>query len=223
MQNAVKAAMTVGMLTLGIFAVNANKASAYTDALNANNTAQITITIRPNVDRSVTISTANVNLDLGSVDLTGGYVSTATVRPSTVTIGGTFGNTDLLLSANINGGWNFDSSSNTLETDKLATWVAFTSISSATAPSQDNEYFFGVTGAEANSGLIASNTNTYPATRVGTNAATLPGLFESNFTSMNGLAVNTQRHMWFNFRMPSDTSTTNDQRITFILTVDSGI
>lgn len=214
--------VTLGLLALSLLSL-ANKAHAYTDALNSNNTAQITITITPNVDRSVTITTDNVNMDMGNVNLTGGFVSTQTVSPATVTVGGTYGNTDLLLSANINGGWNFDASSDTLETDKLATWVSFTSISSATVPSQDGEYFRGVDGTEPDSALLASNTNAFAAMRVGTNAATLPGKFENNLTSVNGMAVNTKRHMWMFFRMPSDTSTTASQRVTFVLTVDQGI
>ena len=215
----------IGMLALGLMTMGAVKAYAYTDAISANNTAQITITIRPNVDRSVTITTDNVVMDLGFVTLTGSYVSTQTVSPSTVTIGGSIGNTDLLLSANIAGGWTFDADSSTLNTDALATWVSFTGISSVTAPSQNSEYFFGVNGAESNSALLATASNSYAATRVGTNFATLPGLFENSVTSMNRLdpSVQNKRHMWMNFRMPDQTTTSANQFVTFILTVDSGI
>ena len=222
MKQLLSAVLTVGLLALGTMV---GKVHAYSDALNTNNTAQITITIRPNVDRSVTITTDNVNMDLGNVDLTGSYVSTQTVSPATVTIGGTFGNTDLLLSANISGGWNFDADSSTLDTDNLATWVSFTSISSATAPSQAGEYFAGVDGTEANSAILSSGSATFAPLRVGTNFATLPGKFENNITTMNRLDPTTQnkRHMWMAFRMPSQTTTTSNQLITFILTVDSGI
>ena len=213
--------LSLGLLAVGLMGL-ASKAHAYTDALNSNNTAQITITITPNVDRSVTITTDNVHMDMGNVNLTGSFVSTQTVRPSTVTIGGTMGNTDLLLSGNITGGWNFDASSSTLEQNKLATWVSFTSISTAVAPAQNTEYFRGEDGT-GSSALLASDTADFAATRVGTDAATLPGRFENDLTSMNGLAVSTQRHMWMFFRMPSATTITDAQRVTFILTVDSGI
>ena len=48
--------LSLGLLAVGLMGL-ASKAHAYTDALNSNNTAQITITITPNVDRSVTITT----------------------------------------------------------------------------------------------------------------------------------------------------------------------
>ena len=121
MKKLVAGVLGIGMLALGLTV----KAEAYADSIMADNTAQITITIRPNINRSVTITTDNVNMDLGLVDLTGVYVATQTVTPATVTISGTYGNTDLLLSANITGGWTFDASSNTIEQDKLATWVTF--------------------------------------------------------------------------------------------------
>ena len=209
---------TLGMLALGLVISTAVKAQAYTDVLNSNNTAQITITIRPNVDRSVTITTTNVNMDLGSVDITGGFVSTQTVSPSTVTIGGTFGNTDLLLSANITSAgtpWTFDASSAGISSNSLATWVTFTDVSTVTAPSQSSVYF-------ADNSLLDSASQSYAATRVGDSSATSFGKFENGFNS-NNMAVNDKRHMWMFFRMPSDSNTTADQKITFILTVDSGL
>ena len=213
------ALLVVGMMAMGLV----EKAQAYTDALLGNNTAQITITIRPNVDRSVTITTDNVNMDLGYIDLTGSYSSTQTVSPATVTIGGTFGNTDLLLSADINGGWNFDASSDTLNQNALATWVTFTDVNVAAAPAQDANHFFGVDGTEPTTDLLAAAGNSYPSTRVGTNAATAHGIFEDNTISMNGLTVGAKRHMWMKFRMPSDTTVTDEQKVTFVLTVDTGI
>ena len=218
MRKIVGSLTTIGMLAFGLVISGSVKAHAYTDALNSNNTAQITITIRPNVDRAVTITTDTVNTDLGYVNITGSYVSTQTVSPSTVTIGGTFGNTDLLLSANIASpgtAWSFDASSAGLSTDSLATWVTFTDISTVTAPSQSSVYF-------ADNSLLNSGSQTYAATRVGDSSATSFGAFENGFNS-NNMNVNDRRHMWMFFRMPSDSSTTADQRITFVLTVDSGL
>ena len=226
--NAVKkivASLTgIGMLALGLMVAGRGTAQAYSDAVTADNTAQITITIRPNVNRSVTITTDTVGmLDMGNVSVTGGFVSTQTVSPATVTVGGTFGNTDLLLSGNIVGGWNFDNSSSSLETDNLATWVSFTSISSATAPSQNSEYFNGNTQG-TNSDLLAggSASPNVAAIRIGAGGTT-GGEFENDFTNMNNMVVNSQRHMWTFFRMPSGTSTTDDQKVTLVLTVESGL
>jgi hypothetical protein len=214
--------LIAGVLGIGLLAVGLSvKAHAYTDAIMADNTAQITITIRPNVNRLVTITTDNVNMDLGLVDLTGDFVSTQTVSPATVTIGGTFGNTDLLLSANISGGWTFDGSSDTIDSDALATWVTFTSTNVAATPSQTGSYFDGTVLAD-DKDLIAVDAVDYPSIRVGNNSGTLDGRFEDNSTSMNGMLVGNERHMWMMFRMPSATTVADEQNITFVLTVEQG-
>ena len=217
MKKLVAGVLGIGMLALGLVV----KAQAYTDSVMADNTAQITITIRPNVNRSVTITTDNVNMDLGLVDLTGAYVATQTVKPATVTIGGSFSNTDLLLSANISGGWSFDASSNTIEQDKLATWVTFSNTSIANAPAQDANYFNG-TGESAGTALLAVDAANYPATRVGNDHTVQPGHFENGSDSMNEMNIGDKRHMWMMFRMPSATTVTANQYITFVLTVDQG-
>ena len=219
-KNAMKKGL-LGLLAMGVMAGLVGKAQAYTDAFPANNTAQITITITPNVDRSVTITTDTVGmLDLGNVSL-GAYVSTQTVSPATVTVQGTIGNTDLLLSANITspGGspWSFDADSTTVESDAIASWLTLTSVSSVTVPSQSYEYFNG-TAAGASSDLVDGS-----YTRIG-DGATLNGRFENAITNTNNLGTGTtQRHMWFFFRMPSATTNANPQKLTYILTVDQGL
>lgn len=209
----------VGMMAAGLMVGVARKAHAYSDALNSNNTAQITITITPNVDRSVTIDTGNVNMNLGAVSLgpLGSIVSTQTVSPATVTVQGTISNTDLLLSANIAGGWSFSADSTSVVTDSLATWVTLTGISTATAPTQDDVYFNGTTAGTA-SDLVSG---TY--VRVGTDSTTPHGSFENGVDSNRLPGGTTKRHLWTFFRMPSETTTSADQKITFILTVDQGL
>src|SRR5438270_8712445 len=66
--------------------------------------ALIVIRISPNVDRGVTISSGDVNTNLGFVTLGS---STQTVNPATVTTTGTRINTDLDMSGSISGGWSF--------------------------------------------------------------------------------------------------------------------
>ena len=51
-----------------------------------NDADSMTILITPNIDRGVSIDTANVSLDMGTLDL---FSSTQTVTPATVTILGT--------------------------------------------------------------------------------------------------------------------------------------
>ena len=213
----------IGMLAMGLMVMSASKAQAiYTDAINPDNTAQITVTIRPNINRSVTISTDSMNMDLGAVDVTGAFVSTQNVTPATVTIGGTYGNTDLLLSADITGGWEFDASSESIDTNRIATWVSFSATDVTDAPGQANSYFNG-TLAGTDADLLGVDGTYFAAARVGYNGGTLNGAFEDNVTTMNNMTLNSLRHMWMLFRMPSETNTTGDQKITFVLTVEQGL
>ena len=123
-------------LALGVLVMNS--APVHADYDISNDSAAMVVRIRLNVDRSVTISTGNVNLDLGYVSPA---ASTGTVYPATVTVSGNISNTELSLSALISGGWvfnNFQTYESTGE-NQLNTWVQFTSISTGLAPAQDNE------------------------------------------------------------------------------------
>ena len=211
--------LAVGILGVGLLAMGwAGKAeAAYTDSIMTNNTAQITITITPSIDRSVTISTGNVNMDLGVLAL-GVGVTTQTVTPATVTVQGTITNTDLWLSANIAGGWAFDINSADQETDKLATWMTLTSTATTATPAQTGSAFNGTT-AVAGSDLVDGS-----FTRIGSDAAAGAGRFEDGTTDTDHLAAGTfERHLWTYFRLPNGSSVTNAQKITFILTVDQGL
>ena len=213
-------AVGIGMMALGMMVRNAH--ASYTDYLPGNNTAQITVTITPKIDRSVTITTSSPAgmLDLGALDL-GPSVSTQTVYPATVTVNGSIANTDLWLSANITSDgptpWQFDADATAAETDYIAAWVNLTDTNVATPPSKDANHFKG-NAAGAASDLVDGTIQ-----RVG-HGAPFNGRFEDNTTASNNFAAGTtKRHMWMYFRMPSGTSTPDAQRITFILTVDAGI
>ena len=211
--------LAVGLLGVGLlaFGLAGKSFASYTDSIPGNNTAQITITITPNVDRSVTITTTNVNMDLGSLTL-GALVSTQTVSPATVTVQGTISNTDLEISASISGGWAFDADSTTVETDNLATWVTLTNTNIVAAPVQDATHFKG-TAAGAGNALIDGS-----FTRIGSDGASGAGRFEDGVTDTDHFAAGTfKRHMWTYFRLPNGTSTTNPQKVTFVLTVDQGL
>ena len=194
--------------------VMAGNAYAYSDALDSNNSAQITITITPSADREVTITTDNVNMDLGTIVLTGSFVSTQTVKPATVTVNGTIANTDLLLTASIVGGWSFDSSSDDYTTDQIACWMTLSDTDVNDAPSQSASYFDG-TGVGDGNDLVGTTSS-----RIGADGAAFSGRHEDGITETDNMpATETMRHMWFFFRMPDATSSTGDQDMTFVLTV----
>lgn len=212
------AVMTVGLMALA----GTMKHNAWADRDVTNDTATIVITITPNVDRAVTITTDNVNMNLGNVDLSSTTpdvsVATQTVSPATVTVTGTIANTDLLLSANITNAagetaWSFETASGNVLTDRIATWVTFSGISTTTTPSQTGSFFNG-TAPGTNSDLVDGT-----SARVGTDSTTDDGRYENGF-SMNRFGTgSTKRHMWMRFRMPSGTTSSAAENIKFILTV----
>ena len=181
---------------------------AYTDSVSTNNYTALTILITPNVDRGVEISSSNVNLDLGSVDM---YTSTYTVRPATITILGTISTTELTLSAAISGGWSFDSTPLVAETDKLSTWALFSSIAITSAPSSSEFQIYNST--------IASDTASQSATGVGDASSRYEGGW--NGSDMDSMAPGTKRHLWIKMQTPSATSITTQQTIVFDLAVEA--
>src|SRR3990167_6428613 len=86
-------------LALGMLVMNA--APVHADFDVSNDSAAMVIRIRLNVDRSVTISTGDVGMDLGFMTM---GASTWTIHPATVTVGGNITNTELSLAAQITGG-----------------------------------------------------------------------------------------------------------------------
>ena len=213
--------LTSGLMALTMVLVSRMTAHAYSDIISSNNAAGLVVRITPNADRGVTISSGNVGLDLGYVDL---GASTQTVRPATVTINGNMIDTELDLAASISGGWVFDNSQTFTSTgaNQLNTWVTFTSISTGIAPAQDEEYFRVGTSSGAK---LISTTPTFAATAVGLSGTTGIGRFESNEGAsgdMDSMAPGSVRHMFTYFRLPPATSLTASQDVNFTLSVRAG-
>lgn len=189
--------------------------AVHADTNPANDSANVEITIRPSIDRGISIDTSNVNMDLGLVDMN---TATQTVRPATVTILGTVTNTELNLSAQITGGWSFDDVVTTTETDKIAVWAVFKSTTSATPPAKSGSDFDDAQDA------LNSGSPYFPPTRVGLAGGDTGNndRFEDGLVNMDSLNPNTKRHLWFYLRTPLDTTTINEQRIQFMLTVVPG-
>ena len=193
-------------------------ANAWADLNPADDSANIQITIVPNIDRGVIIDTDTPNmLDLGDVQM---GMSTQTVYPATVTILGTVTNTELELSANITGGWKFDDDVTTMEQDDLAVWCVFKATTSAVPPAKTGSNFDDAMDALS----PASPSAFFGPLRVGLAGGNggLNDRFEDGSVDMDSLAPGTKRHMWFYLRMPNQTSTANTQKITFILSVTPG-
>ena len=213
------------LLALGLLVMNS--APVHADYDTANDSAAIVIRIRPNVDRSVTISTGDVGMDLGYVGMGN---STWTIHPATVTIGGSIGNTELNLSADITGGWVFNSfqtyESTAGSENQLNAWVQFAGVSTGIAPAQDNEYFR--VGTTSGTKILATGP-VMLGTPVGLAGSSGIGRFENNASntgptpadmdSMNPVSV---RHMFTYFTLPPLTTTSTDQDIHFTLTVRQG-
>ncbi len=193
--------------------------AAQTDDQNSDS---ITIRITPNIDFGVDIDSGTPMesggglIDLGSVDL---YVATQTVRPATVTILGNLASAgantgqELDVSGQIlgAGGWSFDLTPSTWatsgENDALATYIMFSDTSLSLAPDGDD---FAAAGNEADF--------TGTTLRAGGAGATNGGKFELGATEMDDLSPNDERHMWFFFRLPNNTSNGNANDIQITLT-----
>ncbi len=217
----------LGLLALGLMFTAQSKVHAYSDVISSNNAAALVVRITPNADRGVTISSGNLNLNLGLVDL---GASTQTISPATVTINGNMINSELELDASIAGGWSFDPNQTFLSTgaNLLNAWVQFTSVSTGLAPAQSYEYFR--VGTSSGSKLAPANSGpTYAATAVGNVGAPGVGMFENNEGvsgtfggDMDAMSAGDVRHMFTYFRLPPTTSITGAQDINITLSVRAG-
>jgi hypothetical protein len=211
MKNIMKVTLALGLL-IG-FASLSHAAS--TDAL--------TVTIRPNAFYSFTLSTANVGLDLGTIDL---GASTQTVSPATVTITSTYLNTDLQLSGFITSGgtaWTFDTNTASNDSNQLQAWAMFSDTSLKTAPVQNADYFRGTTPG-SNSCVVDGNSRFLGTS----NAGAVANAYEVNstasgFQDMDGLIASAQSHMWMYFRLPSATTSNQVQNVTLVLTASAPV
>ena len=198
----------VGLLMLGLMMTSQDKVYAYSDAVSSNNVTALTVLITPNVDRGVEISSGNVHLDLGNVDLN---ASTYTVRPATVTIVGTASTSELTLAAAIGGGWNFDADPLDANSDQLATWALFSSIAITSPPVSNDFTIFNST--------INSNSTTQSAAQVGDALSRYEGNWSGS--DMDSMAPQAKRHLWIKMRTPSDTTVYGAQTIVFDLAVEA--
>jgi len=209
--------LTAGMLALAGLVSTADRLEAV--AVSSNNAAAMIVRISPNVDRGVEISTGDVHLDMGSVEL---GASTQTVKPATVTIQGTISNTELSLSGSITGGWSYDNNQTLTSTgtNLLNVWASFTSISTNNAPSQGDEYFRVGTSSGAK---LISQTGVYGITEIG-HAGTGFGLFETNGdgADMDSMNPGDQKHLWVYFNLPPTTSISAPMFVNFVLSSRAG-
>ncbi len=207
-QKIVRSIVTFGMLALGMIGL-VNKAQA--TAISSNNATALTITITPNVDRGVEISSAIATLNLGSVDMN---FSTKTVFPATITIVGNISSTELTLLSTITAAgldsWNFDDAPLTVEADQMAVWSLFSGVSISSVPT-DNE--FVVYNATVTQSMVAL------ADQIGDALSR----FEGGWTGsdMDSMTPQTVRHLWTRMRTPSSTSRTATQAVVFTLTVQA--
>jgi len=181
----------------------------------------LTVTITPNAFYAVDIDTANVVLDLGTVDLA---ASTQTVQPSTVTIQSTYATTDLRLQGAISSAgtpWTFDADTSSNESDALQAWGVFTTVARSSAPTQTSGYFSG-TQPGVNDSDVISTTNRYVGTQGGvTNQFEAAGA-DFAFKDMDSLVpaplAAAYSHLWLMFRLPSSTTDTSAQDVSIVLT-----
>ena len=208
-------------LALGLLVLNTSKAHAvYSgDSISSNNAAGMVIRITPNADRGVQISTGNVHLNLGVVDL---GASTQTVTPATVTIQGNMIGCELELSASITGGWVFQNFQTRTSTgaNQLNVWATFTSISTGLAPAtQDDEYFRVGTSSGAKLTALGPTFAASPIGVIGNNGI---GGFENNeggTGDMDDMVAGNVRHLFTYFTLPPTTSITGPQDINFVLSL----
>lgn len=187
---------------------------------DAATSANIIVTIQPDLYYDVTITTDDANLNLGQVGL---GLTTQTVRPATVTINSTEIGTDLRLDGDIVntlGGqnWLFDPDTSDQNLDRLAAWATFTDVARGSAPAPGGDYFQGTQPGVASSDVI-DDQNRYVGSSAGQGTT---NLFENNADfdpiDMDGKAKDDTAALWLYFRMPSTSTDGDPQDITITLT-----
>lgn len=224
---------------------------AWADAIPGDDSDSLTMTVTPDVNYSVDITTTDAIMGLGTVGL---GQSTWTVRPATVTFGGTvLTGHELKLNASISaagGGtaWSLDATPSTAatpndgasaEANALALYALFTSTKVPTAPTAAA---FG--RPDAASGLA----NTKAAvTAFGDQAVGVAGTVANTVctdayeyclgtadenknmddnrigTANDGDMRRGNAHLWFYLRLPSSTTTGTQQSILVTLTHKLGV
>jgi hypothetical protein len=192
------------------------------------NTDSLTVTIIPNAGYSVVVTTTNVGLDLGVVNL---GASTQTVRPSTITVTSSYATTGLKLTGSMstNGGvpWTYAIDTSLQGSDQLAAWAVFTdtSVSDYTTLGSTGTgatYFLGTSSGAAGSNVVGTVT-----TPVGTSAGVSPHFIansaQAGYKTMAALPssaadlASSRAHMWMYFVLPPATTDNNAKYMTFTL------
>jgi hypothetical protein len=174
----------------------------------------IVITITPSAYYAVDLATDSVQVDLGTVTMSG---STQTVSPATASITSTYASTDLRIQGSINSvgaNWSFDGATGSIEPNSIAAWAVFTSTTRQSAPSQGGGYFSG-TSTGAASDLVAA-TQHYIGTD-GTDTDMHEAEGETDLKEMDGMATGQEANLWLFFRMPNSSDDDDPQEITFTL------
>ena len=191
------------------------------------NTDSVTVTISPNANWLVLVSTGAPagGLSLGQVDA---LVSTFTVNPTTVTVYSSYATTGLQIEGLLSGGMTLETNSSQLatHTDKLAAWAVFSdtgmsgqpTASLATLPSTN---FQGTQAGSSSSTLL---TNAF--VNVGGSGAnkyyTLPKATANNksMTSLPNYAMDTgasASHLWLALEMSPVATATGQQTLTVVV------
>ena len=189
----------------------------------------LTVTIVPNAGYSLTLSTTNVGLNMGTVSL---GASTQTVKPSTVTITSSYAATGLKLQGSMSGAgtpWTLAQNTAAQGLDQLAAWAVFTDTSIS------NYAVLGTTGTNSNyfigtsSGVAGSNVIGTVQAPVGTFTGSSSPLFIANssqagYKTMASLPTQaidpagSRAHLWMYFVLPPSTTDNNAKLMTLTLT-----
>ena len=231
-------------VVLGLFAALMLRAPAVrADANSADDSDSLTVTVSPDVNYSLDITTTDAHMALGALAL---GQSTQTVRPATVTFSGSvLTGHELNLSAVITSPgtpWGFDATPSTgantsAEADKLAMYALFSSTMLATAPTgtafgdpvnwtTTPSYEAAILDGDTDSSVLSvrAGADNSDGTRFeyresqGINAG---GKNMDDNTAGSANAGNTKNgtaHLWFWLRLPSATTTGTAQSITVTLT-----
>lgn len=209
------AAKIVGIGTLALVSMGIWTGESRASLISSNNVTALTITIRPNADRGVDISSSASTLDLGTMDMS---LSTYTVLPATITIMGNMATTELTLGSTITAltvgepSWLFDDVPTSTETDRLAVWALFSGVAIASAPTPAEFELYNATVTQS---MVAT------AVDVGDTAARFESAWPSS--DMDDLTSATKRHLWIRMRTPLNTSegTLGQQAVRFNMTVEA--
>ena len=218
-----KRRMIVSAVLLFGLALAVMKEAAY-----AAETAGITISMTPSVSYGVSLDTAGITMDLGTVSL---GATAQLPMPATMTVSGSWAAQEVNVTGQIASAgtpWAFDTSPSTAPNtgaaiDALAAFMIFTSTNQAASPSADQ--FGADISNTVKSKAIGLNGVTSGIRAGGASGAgerfTLPS--PTGLNVMDNLPVGAKRHVWFYFRLPSTTVSGQRQDVMFTLTATAAL